>query len=357
MDSRRPDKRRPDREYQHSAKKPRLETTQSQHRQQHNGNGNSHSFTHPHYGQNGPSPSYTKPKASQKARYNPTTPGPTLKGPLPPLPPISEAYAKPTFTHPSRAPREHSLQGRPTTDPNTMQSYDRLEFLGDAYLEVIATRLIFSRYPSLPPGQMSSLRERMVRNSTLAAFSVAYGFDKRLDVDHTSMAEWRRDAQTKVHGDVLEAYVAAVVLSDAQDGFRAAEEWLTELWAPMLEGEEGKPADDAWKERLFTRVGYKGVKLAYVEERPMFMGKGVETYFVGVYLTGWGYENQLLGSGQALSKKAAGMEAARKALEEGDEALLQEIDVLKAEAMKKDQEEREAKALEKEKESGKDSGD
>jgi ribonuclease-3 len=56
--------------------------------------------------------------------------------------------------------------------------------------------------------------------------------------------------------------------------------------------------------------------LNYRDEAPMQQLKGgMQTYFIGVYLTGWGWEDLHLGSGTGLSKVAAGNEAAARALE------------------------------------------
>src|SRR5690606_10445636 len=86
--------------------------------------------------------------------------------------------------------------------------------------------------PSLPPGQISQLRELLVKNETLAEFATDYGFDRRLSVplDHRGQAKrW-----IKIKGDVFEAYVAAVILSNPDSGFRSVESWLDELWLPKL---------------------------------------------------------------------------------------------------------------------------
>jgi ribonuclease III len=232
--------------------------------------------------------------------------------------------------------------------------------LGDAYIEVIATRLIWSQFPSLSPGRMSSIRETLVKNETLAEYSFAYGFDKRLNIEDGARPQ-NKLTQTKVMGDLFESYVAAVVLSEdvvtanmnendlhrasrtpireddqsnsltrPRSAFETAEQWLSVLWTPLLASIQPQPTSQArWKDDLRHLVGNaKGVKLVYIDERPPLKLKGVETYYIGVYLTGWGYENQHLGSGEALSKKAAGMMAAKNALE--NENLMKEVKKAKA---------------------------
>ncbi|KAI9872215.1 MAG: hypothetical protein M1823_008232, partial [Watsoniomyces obsoletus] len=154
-------------------------------------------------------------------------------------------------------------------------------------------------------------------NETLSEFSLAYGFDKRLNIDPSSRPESSKNTHIKLNGDVFEAYVAAVVLSDPREGFEKAEDWLTKLWEPKLKTVSVKPPDEQSKGELQKRIGAKGVRIEYKDERSAIIDKkhGIETYFMGVYLTGWNYENKRIGNGHGLSKKAAGMAAAKNALE------------------------------------------
>jgi ribonuclease III len=342
----------------HKSKKPRLD------------NHYSHSQRHPSHSHKSHS---TQPESPHIQSFQQSSKS-ILPTPLPPLPTISDAYAKPTFTHPNLAPGEYTSKtpnkattttSTPTThpDPSTMQSYDRLEFLGDAYLEVIATRLIWTRFASaMAPGRLASTRESLVKNETLAAFAVAYGFDRRMRIEEGGQPTTRL-AQVKLWGDVFEAFVASVVLSGGgggeesstvdhhqqqqqqqdqpqpqprKSGFEIAEDWLALLWEPLLvaaaEKDRNALPGAQWKEGLRKMIGAKGVRIDYVDERKPLIGKGIETYFVGVFLTGWGYENQHLGSGQALSKKAAGMAAAKDAVE--NSSVVKKVANLKEEKQK-----------------------
>lgn len=194
-------------------------------------------------------------------------------------------------------------------------NYDRLEVLGDAYIELIATRLVWEKFPGIPAGRMSQIRETMVKNETLARFSELYGFDHmaRVPADH-----WNQPKRwMKTKGDIFEAYVAAVILSHPEgDGYRLVEKWLTTLWMPNLDNLGHQKASLRSKEILAQQIMGKHVKLEYLEERPSVhkKGTGTQIYFIGVYLTGWGWTKQHLGSGQGPSKVAAGDEAARNAL-------------------------------------------
>ncbi|KAL2264275.1 hypothetical protein VTK26DRAFT_8478 [Humicola hyalothermophila] len=213
-------------------------------------------------------------------------------------------------------------------------SYERLEWIGDAYLEVIASELIFQTFPTLEPGKCSHYREMLVRNSTLGQFSVHYGLDKRANFpaefglggrpNGTKASEKQR---AKALGDIFEAYVGALVRSDREHGFRRAAEWLKALWGPVLErqirDEEGGgnargDRDISAKTQLEQAIGAPGVKIEY-RDLPSTGKKDRDTkqplYAVGCFLHGWGEEGLQLGYGSALGKKEAGQRAAQMALE------------------------------------------
>ena len=229
---------------------------------------------------------------------------------LPQLPIILDpSMAETPFIHSSILKTEFSKS------PNA--SYDRLEFIGDAYIELIATRLIYDLFPNLPAGRMSQVRESLVKNETLAEFSSAYRFDERTRLTKTfdeAKAKGNK-AWKKFLGDIFEAYVAAYILSDPLNGFATAEKWLTELWSPKLQKVDSPPETRA-KDDLARKLMGKSTKLDYRDEAPpeMIRSEGKVWYTIGVYFTGWGWERQYLGSGRGLSRTQAGTRAAEQAL-------------------------------------------
>ncbi|KAJ5655624.1 hypothetical protein N7507_007574 [Penicillium longicatenatum] len=221
---------------------------------------------------------------------------------MPSLPPIRDnLLQRAVFMHPACGKSNDA-------------SYDRLEVLGDAYIELIATKLVWDRYPGIPAGRISQIREGLVKNETLAKFAEAYGFDHKASVPAIYSNQPKRWIKTK--GDIFEAYVAAIVLSDPQKGYEMAEEWLIGLWSPILDKLGHQKAELRSKEELAKKVMGKGIKLEYLPERDPIQekGSGTQMFFIGVYLTGWGWEKMHLGSGQGSSKVEAGDEAAQNAL-------------------------------------------
>ena len=218
-------------------------------------------------------------------------------------------------------------------------TYESLEFLGDAYIELIASRLLHYRYGHLTAGQKSQLRELLVKNETLADFSCLYGFHEKVKVDDfDGMAHSSKGNKgfNKILGDVFEAYVAAVVLSDVEEGFAIAEKWLTRLWVPKLE--EAAKNDSTYvalthssatdlktvynpaaKSELQQRiVDHQVTKLEYEAWKPPLELKGDQLgqnrHFIALYLTGYGYERKLLAKGEGRNKVEAGNWAAIEAM-------------------------------------------
>ncbi|KAF4441908.1 ribonuclease III [Fusarium austroafricanum] len=271
---------------------------------------------------------------------------------LPPLPPISPQLEEQVFRHPG-------LGG-----PN----YERLEWYGDAVLEMLSTELVFETFPHLPAGRCSQIREQLVRNITLAEFYRHYGMQHKtqLPTDMGSMVDLihrsGRDKDViKIQGDVFEAYVGAVVKSDPQHGRVNVVTWLKALWARTLNDQikeaerlhetclkaqgqlstqqpttHGQSATQqhttaqvntepitkskgqrTQKELLSQAIVVRGIKIRY-EDMPC-KKKDKDTklplFSIGAYMDGWGEVNKLLGIGTALGKKEAGQKAARAALE------------------------------------------
>jgi ribonuclease III len=231
---------------------------------------------------------------------------------LPPIPPIlNPTLQSQAFTH-------SACLDASQTDSHSAASlsYERLEFIGDAYIECIASRIVYARFPYSLPGKLSQIRESLVKNETLAGYAISYGFDRTLKIPRKVREAMTPKTWTKTLGDVFEAYVAAVVLSSPETGFSEAEAWLSMLWEDKLVEQAGTELNQHAKAELMRKLMGKGIKIEFREERePQILKKeGKSRFFIGAYLRGWGWENQHLGSGVGFSKGEAGIRAAMQAL-------------------------------------------
>lgn len=209
-------------------------------------------------------------------------------------------------------------------------NYERLEWVGDAYLEVIATVLIHHTFPTLHEGRCAQIRELLVRNATLSEYTRQYGLDKRAKLPEEFTEQGRKGGTKasdkmviKALGDLLEAYVGAVILSDPKDGVRRVADWLKVLWAPIIqqqlkeEERRGPETNILPKTELERLIGTNQVQIKYQDlpSHKKHKDNGLQLFTVGCFLYGWGENGKQLGFGTALSKKEAGHNAAKMALE------------------------------------------
>ncbi len=247
---------------------------------------------------------------------------------LPPLPTVkSPTLEKAAFTH------------RGVTSQAGDVSYERLEWIGDGYIYLIACLLVSSTFTSHSPGRLSQVREICVKNETLASYARAYGFAKRARLPIEYLDSPKKGVRAteggavKVLGDIFEAYVAAVVLSDPDHGLERVCTWLKTLWAQtvseqiteqMRQNKKAKELADTGggelnlnpKVLLMKKIGAKGIKLQYKDAGPETKDPktGFPIFTVGVYLDGWGEHEKQLGVGQAMKKTEAGNKAAETVL-------------------------------------------
>jgi ribonuclease-3 len=269
----------------------------------------------------------------------------TIPTTLPPLPPVLD----PTLETAAFTSAKCG-SGRPDD-----LSYERLEWVGDAYLYLTSTLLISQTFPNLGPGKFSQLRERLIKNLTLSSYSLKYEFEKRAIFPNPGLDSYPEPDKIKILGDIFEAYVAAVVLSDPVDGVIRVSEWLKDVWGmelakeiiyeerhgmkldnPMwrLRGQDtrslAEPVPLNAKSKLHKLIGAKGVKLSYRDCAPEKKDpkNKLPLFTVGVYLDGWGEKDRMLGSGRANGKKEAAEKAAEMAL--GHKSLMKQYTDKKA---------------------------
>uniref|UniRef100_A0A0B7K3H7 RNase III domain-containing protein n=1 Tax=Bionectria ochroleuca TaxID=29856 RepID=A0A0B7K3H7_BIOOC len=221
---------------------------------------------------------------------------------LPPLPKINDSRIEiQSFRHPGMA---NISRGE--------LSYERLDF------------------PNLPVGKCSQIREQLIRNMTLAEYFRSYNLMQRAQIPPSVQSNLQpgkgRSADkdlVKVQADMFEAYVAAIIITNPQDGVMQASSWLRGLFSRTIKDQIVKseitapPIITEPKQKLAQLIGAKGVEISYEDMPTQKKHKqlNIPMFAIGVYLTGWGEQHKLLGIGTATGKKEAGNKAAIVALE------------------------------------------
>ncbi|MCP1638560.1 ribonuclease III [Streptococcus gallinaceus] len=200
------------------------------------------------------------------------------------------------FTHTSYA-NEHRLL--------KISHNERLEFLGDAVLQLIISQYLYKRYPQKPEGEMSKMRSSFVREESLAGFSRSCGFDAYLLLGKGEEKSGGRSRET-ILGDAFEAFLGALLLDQGVD---VVEKFLYQVMVPHLENGTFERVTD-YKTILQEMLQVNGeIEIAYkvVSETGPAHEKVFEVEVAA--------NNQVIGRGVGRSKKMAEQAAAKNAVE------------------------------------------
>lgn len=126
------------------------------------------------------------------------------------------------LTHRSYA-NEHSRMGR--------KDNEKLEFLGDAVLDLAVGHMLMERYPRLREGQLSVTRSQVVSEAGLSQLAMELGLGEWL---YLGKGERRSGGKNKpsILADAMEAVIAAVYLDG---GFQAAWDLVARLFATSID--------------------------------------------------------------------------------------------------------------------------
>jgi len=186
------------------------------------------------------------------------------------------------FTHSSYANEHHT------------ESYERLEFLGDAVLEVITSEYFYLN-TDLKEGNMTKLRASFVCEQALATYAKKIGLNKYILVGHGQSS----NVNDTIIADVFESVLGAIYLDQ---GFDVAKEYCRKIIVPYIESGEHFFSD--YKSLLQELVQTDKESLQYIlkEEKGPAHDR---TFTVDVVIDGIVY-----GTGVGKSKKEAEQQAA-----------------------------------------------
>src|SRR5476651_941430 len=115
----------------------------------------------------------------------------------------------------------------------------RLEFLGDAVLQLAATAELYRRFPELTEGRLTVLRARLVNRHHLQALAEQLGLG-----DHLILGRGEENSQGRQRGsilaDAMEAVIGAVFVESGWDGARAIILRLMEPSLAVISAEGGE---------------------------------------------------------------------------------------------------------------------
>ncbi|TVX97708.1 ribonuclease III [Cohnella terricola] len=207
----------------------------------------------------------------------------------------NSALLKQAFTHASYVNEQRGAR---------IADNERLEFLGDAVLQLTVSEYLFRLYPDSPEGELTRLRASIVCEPSLVRFAEALEFGKVVLLGKGEEQTGGR-SRPSLLADAFEAFLGALYLDQGLDVVRS---FLERHMFPALPRDGQAPLKD-YKTELQEKVqqlSMGALDYRIVEEK----GPAHDREFVAVV----GIGKQQLGKGVGRSKKEAEQQAASEAL-------------------------------------------
>lgn len=205
---------------------------------------------------------------------------------------LEQAFTHRSYLNENRAPgREHN---------------ERLEFLGDAVLELVVTEFLFAKYPDKPEGELTAYRAALVNTVSLSDAAAKLGMNEYLLLSRGEARDTGRARQI-ILANALEALIGAMHLDS---GYVSAKDFIAkqlfhkteEVVAKRLWQDAKSRLQEISQEKMQTTPTYQLVDQSGPDHD--------KTFVVGAFI---GSERVAIGEGR--SKQEAEQAAAQKALD------------------------------------------
>lgn len=217
------------------------------------------------------------------------------------------------FVHRSYCTRknENFLNGNTMCPPGCLmlqeESNERLEFLGDAVINLVVAQYLYVRYPDENEGFLTRLRTKIVNGNMLASFAASISFSKFLVIAR-QIEEGEGRTSKKLLEDCFEAFMGAMLLDL---GFEVCQRWFVAFLESHLDFASLVATNNNHKDTLvkhFLHSYNETVRFFEMQARVVNNSKVFTVCIKDKH-------GSVLGIGQGGSRKEAENEAARVALE------------------------------------------
>lgn len=195
-----------------------------------------------------------------------------------------------------------------TKDHPEVANNERLEFYGDAVLKLVFSKYLFNRFPDADEGLLTKYRARLISDDLLSTIGAQLELNKILRV---GVSMYKNGAPKKLPksmlGDTVESLIGAVYLDQ---GFGEAEDFILMNWADLIEQALKDATTADYKSLLQERIQREYKMSPQYKTIDAFGPDHDKEFEIGVYI-----EDKLLGKARGDSKKDAGQNAAKVALE------------------------------------------
>jgi ribonuclease-3 len=186
-----------------------------------------------------------------------------------------------------------------------MRHNERLEFLGDAVLELVITEYLFAKYPDEPEGRLTAYRSALVNTNSISDAATEWGMNEYLLLSRGEAKDTGR-ARQYILANTFESVIGAVFLDQ---GYDAAKEFIAKSLFDRLDEIVGKrlwqDAKSRFQEEAQERTGITPSYEVVKESGP----DHDKSFEVGVYIG-----SELVAKGSGRSKQDAEQAAAQEGL-------------------------------------------
>jgi len=193
-----------------------------------------------------------------------------------------------------------------------VMNYERLEFLGDSYMNYCITKLLYKNLPHLREGDLSRFRSQLVSNENIRHYAMMYGFKERMLLGTGAERDEVRE-EGKAIADIFESYIGGILTDQPEAGEAVVYKWMAEITGPQISEAEKIAAKMATlnkhaKQELYVLLDAEKLPApVYVITK---RGSTVLDFEVACLVNGIE-----MGRGVGNNKNAAGTRAAMQALE------------------------------------------
>ncbi|OGH89113.1 MAG: ribonuclease III [Candidatus Magasanikbacteria bacterium RIFOXYD2_FULL_36_9] len=182
---------------------------------------------------------------------------------------------------------------------------ERLEFLGDAVVELVVTEYLFNEYGN-PEGELTNWRAALVNAKMLASVAYEIGVEPFLFLSHGESKDAGTKARDYIMANVFESLVGAIYLDQGYDACKKfISRWVISKLPYVLENGLYMDAKSRFQESSQELLGITPTYRVLEETGP----DHDKIFKVGIFL-----DKELIASGEGSSKQEAQTEAAEAAL-------------------------------------------
>ncbi len=183
---------------------------------------------------------------------------------------------------------------------------ERLEFLGDAVLELVVTEYLYQTFPN-PEGELTNWRASLVNAKTLSEIAAGIGMDDYMYLSRGEQRDAKSKARQIILANAIEAVVGAIYLDQ---GYKAAEKFVSDHVLTRLkyimDNDLARDAKSRFQEAAQEKLGVTPTYTVLSQAGPDHNKRFVVGLFIG---------KEKVAEGEGTSKQEAQMAAAAAGLQ------------------------------------------